>query len=227
MLRIGIDIGGTFTDFALWRRGAGNDATITSFKIASSPPNFAEAVREGLEELLTNMTLEPDEPVFVMHGTTVSTNAVIERSGPRLAMLTTRGFKDLLELQRLRLKEPANIFNTQSKSLVPRELVFEIDERLLSDGSEKQPIDLDQVVDARGCPVRTQFCRIIQSQDRPLRVCAVGPFSTGTNPASEASEAAQGAPQAKAECPRPIYQPAGIKPKVEITAHPAGEALPQ
>jgi len=148
MLRIGIDIGGTFTDFAVWRRGAGDDTTITSFKVSSSPPNFAEAVREGLEELLADVTLEPDEPVFVMHGTTVSTNAVIERSGPRLAMLTTKGFKDLLELQRLRLKVPTNYFSVRTPSLVPRELVFEIDERLLSDGSERQPIDLDQVVAA-------------------------------------------------------------------------------
>jgi N-methylhydantoinase A len=148
MLRIGIDIGGTFTDFAVWRRDAGHEAAIKSFKVSSSPPNFAEAVREGLEELLAGVTLEPGEPVFVMHGTTVSTNAVIERSGPRLAMLTTKGFKDLLELQRLRLKVPTNIFNTRTKSLVPRELIYEIDERLLSDGSERQPIDLDQVVAA-------------------------------------------------------------------------------
>ncbi len=148
MLRIGIDIGGTFTDFAVWRRGAGNDTAIKSFKVSSSPPNFAEAVREGLEELLADVTLEPDEPVFVMHGTTVSTNSVIERSGPRLAMLTTKGFKDLLELQRLRLKVPTNLFSIRTSSLVPRELVFEIDERLLSDGSERQLIDLDQVVAA-------------------------------------------------------------------------------
>ncbi|MDP6787886.1 MAG: hydantoinase/oxoprolinase family protein [Rhodospirillales bacterium] len=148
MLRIGIDIGGTFTDFAVWRRGAGADTAIKSFKVPSSPPHFAEAVREGLEVLLADVTVEPDEPVFVMHGTTVSTNSVIERSGPRLAMLTTKGFKDLLELQRLRLKVPTNLFSTRTKSLVPRELIFEIDERLLSDGSERQPIDLDQAVTA-------------------------------------------------------------------------------
>ena len=137
MLRIGIDIGGTFTDFAVWRRGAGDDTTIKSFKVSSSPPNFAEAhhpvyVREGLEELLADVILEADEPVFVMHGTTVSTNSVIERSGPRLAMLTTKGFKDLLELQRLRLKVPTNLFSIRTKSLVPRDRVFEIDRRTAS-----------------------------------------------------------------------------------------------
>ena len=80
-------------------------------------------MRVGLEELLADVTLEPDEPAFVMHGTTVSTNSVIERSGPRLAMLTTKGFKDLLELQRLRLKVPTNYFSVRTQSLVPRELV--------------------------------------------------------------------------------------------------------
>jgi N-methylhydantoinase A len=148
MLRIGIDIGGTFTDFAIWRGGAEGYTAIGSFKVPSSPPNFAAAVRDGLDVLLADLELAPGEPLIVVHGTTVSTNTVIERSGPPLAFLTTKGFRDLLGLQRLRLDKPVDMFNRRAEPLIPRELVFEIDERILANGSIERPIDKAQVLAA-------------------------------------------------------------------------------
>lgn len=147
MLRVGIDIGGTFTDFTAWAaKDGGEDINIT-FKVLSTPPNFAEGFKNGFRQLLERVG-EVDE-VFVVHGTTVSTNTVIERSAAPVALFTTAGFKDVLNLQRLRLKQPTDIFNQRPASLVPRHLVFEIEERLWADGSvriEAQEADILRAV---------------------------------------------------------------------------------
>lgn len=133
MLRVGIDIGGTFTDFTAWQAtGDGREVNI-AFKVPSTPPDFAEGFKNGFRHLLEKVG-EVDD-VFVVHGTTVSTNTVIERSAAPVALFTTAGFKDVLNLQRLRLKQPTDIFNQRPAALVPRHLVFEIDERLWADGS--------------------------------------------------------------------------------------------
>jgi N-methylhydantoinase A len=135
MLRIGIDIGGTFTDFALWD---GNDAGYTSveiFKVPSTPPRFAEGVKQGLAQLLSSGRIRGDEAAIIVHGTTVSTNAVIERSGPTLGLLVTAGFRDILSIARLRFDRPVDLFNTRPTPLIPRRLVFEVHERLRGDGS--------------------------------------------------------------------------------------------
>ena len=146
MIRIGIDIGGTFTDFVAWREGV--KGALLTFKQPSTPPDFAQSVKTGLDRLFSEIVPEPNEPVIVIHGTTVSTNMVIERAGSKVGFLTTKGFKDVLNLQRLRLKEPTGIFNTRPKALVPRKHVIEIDERMLADGSVEQPLQKDEVVAA-------------------------------------------------------------------------------
>jgi N-methylhydantoinase A len=145
MLRIGIDIGGTFTDFAAWRLAPDGQSMVSSLKVPSTPPDYAEGFRIGFEEMLARLPPDPGELVLVMHGTTVSTNQVIERSGPAIGLLVTKGFRDLLELQRLRLRNPMDMFETRIKPLIPRQHVFEIEERLQSDGSARIPIDLDSV----------------------------------------------------------------------------------
>ena len=109
MFRIGVDIGGTFTDFAVWRREADGYVEIESYKVPSSRPNFAEAVIDGISMLAENLGIGADDPVLVVHGTTVSTNAVIERSEPPIALLTTAGYRDLLSLARLRLDKPIDL----------------------------------------------------------------------------------------------------------------------
>ncbi len=145
MLRIGVDIGGTFTDLAIWRSGAGGYAAVEAMKVPSTPPRFAEGVQRGLLALLDAGRIAPHEPMLVVHGTTVSTNAVIERSGPPLALLTTAGFRDILGAARLRVDRPVDLFATRAAPLIPRRMVYEIDERLLADGSVDRPIRADQV----------------------------------------------------------------------------------
>ena len=89
MIRIGVDIGGTFTDFCGWREGSGTE--VISLKVPSTPPAFEEGFRQGFELLLERLGPQDGEPAVVMHGTTVSTNAVIERKGPKVAFFVTKG----------------------------------------------------------------------------------------------------------------------------------------
>ena len=148
MIRIGIDIGGTFTDFAVWTGTAEGYTAIRSFKTPSSPPHFAEAVKSGLTLLMQEHDFGHGEDVVIVHGTTVGTNAVIERTGPPIALLTTAGFRDLLDLQRLRLEDPLNLFTERPRSLIPRERVYPIEERLAAGGSVLVALDTVQAVAA-------------------------------------------------------------------------------
>lgn len=139
MLRIGVDIGGTFTDFCGWREEAIHE--IISLKVPSTPPAFEQGFRQGFETLLERLAPQPGEAALVMHGTTVSTNAVIERKGPKIAFFVTRGYRDLLELQRMGVRNPLNIFETRTRPLIDRAMVFEVEERLLRGGAVRTPID--------------------------------------------------------------------------------------
>lgn len=146
MVRIGVDIGGTFTDFVGWR--SEKSAAVTRLKVPSTPHNFAKGFQDGFEPLLKALNVSADDEVIVMHGTTVSTNTVIERSAGPVALFATEGFRDILELQRLRLKNPIDLFSGRVVPLVPRDLVFEIPERLGADGTVLRPVDAEAVCKA-------------------------------------------------------------------------------
>ena len=143
--RIGIDIGGTFTDFAIWRGGADGYTALGTHKVSSTPPDYARGVIEGLEFLIQTYGLDDSVSLIVVHGTTVGTNAVIERTGSKIALLTTSGFRDILSIGRLRLDKSVDLFNQRVVPLIPRECVFEINERILADGRVDTPIDLNAV----------------------------------------------------------------------------------
>jgi len=148
MLRIGIDIGGTFTDFAVWDGNPGGYTSVAAFKVPSTPPAFAEGVKAGLRQLLDSGAVRADDPMLIVHGTTVSTNAVIERSGPPLALLVTAGFRDILSIARLRFDRPVDLFSSRPPPLIPRRMVFEVEERLLADGSIDTPLQAEDAVGA-------------------------------------------------------------------------------
>jgi N-methylhydantoinase A len=145
MIRIGVDVGGTFTDFAAWRD---DPDTLTTYKVSSTPPEFIDGFRAGFEEILARLPPRPGESVVVMHGTTVSTNTVIERSGAPLALLVTRGFRDILDIQRFRLVDPIRLDAGRTEPLIPRDMVLEIDERIEPGHLVHTPIDAAQVAAA-------------------------------------------------------------------------------
>src|SRR5215470_6809923 len=143
--RLGIDIGGTFTDFALFdtERGA-----LIGLKVPSTPHDFAEAVGVGLQRLADEHGIAPGEVGTVVHGTTIAVNTLIQRTGARLGLLVTEGFRDVLELQRLRLPNPFDLDGARPLPLIPRQRVAEVRERLRADGRVDTPLDEGSVRDA-------------------------------------------------------------------------------
>jgi len=135
MIRIGIDTGGTFTDFVFL-----GPSGIWIHKVLSTPHDPAQAIVRGLEEGGVG-----GEKFEVIHGSTVATNALLERKGVKIGFLTTAGFEDLLEIGRQTRRELYNIMVEERKTLIPRRLCFGVRERTLADGSVETPVDAGQV----------------------------------------------------------------------------------
>lgn len=133
--RIGVDVGGTFTDVILHEA----DGRARVHKILSTPPNYDRAVVDSVAGLTTNG--QAVTVAEVVHGTTVATNAVIERLGAETALVTTRHFRDVLELRRLRIPHMYDLFWRKPPPLVERRLRFEVSERMAADGTVVQPLD--------------------------------------------------------------------------------------
>jgi N-methylhydantoinase A len=133
--RIGVDVGGTFTDVILQHA----DGSATIRKLLSTPPNYDAAVVEAVAGLVNGSHVEG-----VVHGTTVATNAVLERRGALTALVTTAGFRDVLELRRLRIPRMYEPFWRKPEPLVPRRLRLEVAERMGADGTVIRPLDADE-----------------------------------------------------------------------------------
>lgn len=127
-LRVGIDIGGTFTDFVVWEA---DSKRLTSFKLLSTPAHPDIAVLEGLEQI-TGEFQRWD--IAIVHGSTVATNGLLERKGARTALLTTTGFGDVLQIGRQNRPALYDLFADPAPPLIPCELRFEVDERIDKDG---------------------------------------------------------------------------------------------
>jgi N-methylhydantoinase A len=141
--RLGIDIGGTFTDFSLLDETTG---ALSGFKWPTVPADPARGVVDGLTALLRERSLDAGAIAYLAHGTTIGINTVIQRSGAALGLLLTRGFGDVLEIQRLRLASPVNFTATRPAPLVPRHRVGEVTERILADGVVDTALDREELV---------------------------------------------------------------------------------
>ena len=134
--RAGVDVGGTFTDVVL-RHG---DGRARVRKVLSTPPRYERAVVEAIGELAAGAAPLAE----IVHGTTVATNAVLERRGSVTALVTTAGFRDVLELRRLRLPHMYDLFWRKPAPLVARRLRFELAERVTADGTVLRPLDEEE-----------------------------------------------------------------------------------
>ena len=122
-LRIGIDIGGTFTDLV----AIAADGRVLTHKTASTPDDYGEGIIEGLHALLAAEGAGVSE---VLHGTTIGSNTVLEGKGARTALITTRGFRDILEIRDLRMPVLYDLHWTKPRALVERRLRLEVIEKL-------------------------------------------------------------------------------------------------
>jgi N-methylhydantoinase A len=138
MYRIGVDVGGTFTDFTLLDD---RDGSISFFKVPSTPRDPSEAIENGLRRMIADAAIAPAEVSYLGHGTTVATNIVIERRGARTGLLTTRGFRDVLELGRQSRPSIYDYRVEKPPPLVPRDRRFEVTGRIGPDGSVLVPLD--------------------------------------------------------------------------------------
>ncbi len=138
---LGVDIGGTFTDFALMNTASGE---VHAAKVLTNYKDLTRAVLDGVRQLAAGIPGSPAAIERVIHGTTLATNALIQRKGGRTALLVTRGFRDVLELGRESRFDIYDINIELPAALVPRKLVFEIDERIDHTGKVAVPLDLEQ-----------------------------------------------------------------------------------
>jgi len=167
-LRLGGDIGGTFTDFVLLDDATG---TVHTHKCLTTPGDPSDAVEEGVRGLAQAVPGFVERCGEVIHGTTLVINAILERKGARTGLLTTRGFRDVLELGREIRYAPYDIFAEFPIPLVPRHLRVEVDERVRADGTVLRPLDEDGARAAvralRDAGVRSIAVCLINSYENP------------------------------------------------------------
>ena len=132
--RLAVDIGGTFTDVVLLD---GSDGSIRATKVPTTGGDLAQGVLQGVASLADGLQ---GADQFI-HGTTVGLNALLERKGARVALFTTKGFRDVYEIGRCNRPEMYNLFYQRPQRLIPRQDIFEIDERVLADGTVLKEID--------------------------------------------------------------------------------------
>ncbi len=145
--RLGCDIGGTFTDFVLVNDKTGEFYTN---KCLTTPSDPSDAVERGIRELNETKPGFMDTVEEVIHGTTLVINAIIERKGAQTGLITTKGFRDVLELGREIRYDAYDIFSEYPEPIVPRTLRMEIDERLNADGRILKDVDEKEVLDILG-----------------------------------------------------------------------------
>ncbi|MDP6344241.1 MAG: hydantoinase/oxoprolinase family protein, partial [Alphaproteobacteria bacterium] len=135
--RIGVDIGGTFTDVVFL---AENGLTLTA-KLPSTPDDYSRGIADGVAAIFRDHGLKGEQVSEVLHGTTIATNAILEKKGVRTALITTDGFADVLEIRRLRMPLLYDLAWRKPATLVDRAHRFEVPERIDHQGAIERPLD--------------------------------------------------------------------------------------
>ena len=135
--RVGVDVGGTFTDVVL----LGDDGRMVARKVSSTPEDYSRGIAGGVAAALADCGATPGDVTSVVHATTVATNTILEQKGARTGLIATRGFRDVLEMRRLRIPVMYDLQYEKPPPLVPRRLRREVDERLGPDGSVRRELD--------------------------------------------------------------------------------------
>ncbi len=179
--RLGVDIGGTFTDIVL----LASDGRCVTRKVLSTPDDYARGIIQGLGELLSVPASKDAASPYtatgceeVVHGTTVATNAIVEKKGAKTGLLTTRGFRDVLELRRLRVPSLYDLRFRPPAPMVERRLRLEVNERMGADGESLVPLDEQSILDAidrfRAEDVQSVAVTLLHSYCNPNHETRVG-----------------------------------------------------
>jgi len=168
--RAGVDIGGTFTDIVL----LGSDGTVHTKKVSSSVDNYAQAIVDGLIEVLAESGLAKRAIEEIRHGTTVASNAILEHKGARVGLITTKGFRDSLEVRTLRMPRLYDIAWEKPPPLVERYLRRVVDERIDARGNVERALDPKDA--------EAQVEALLRERVDAIAVCLLNSF---TNPVHE------------------------------------------
>src|SRR3954467_2769825 len=163
--RVGVDIGGTFTDIVL----LGSDGSVHVKKISSSVGNYAQAIVDGLTQVFRETGLSGGAIEEIRHGTTVASNAILEHKGARVGLITTKGFRDVLEIRTLRMPKLYDLAWTKPAPLVERYLRKVVDERVNHRGEAERALDAtdaERAVDA-----------LLAEKVEALAVCLLNSFA--------------------------------------------------
>ena len=182
--RLGCDIGGTFTDFVLVDDRAGE---FRVFKCLTTPSDPSDAVEQGIRALFEQKPGKKPQIDEIIHGTTLVINAIIERKGAKTGLLTTRGFRDVLELGRELRYDAYDIFSEYPQPIVPRRLRLEVDERVTSDGDVIQALDAAQV--------RRSLSELTEQGIESLAVCLINSYRNPVHEREIKAVVAQQAPE--------------------------------
>jgi len=144
-LRVGVDVGGTFTDVVL---AGAEDEVFHHVKAPSTPSNPDEGAIAGVQKLLDRTDVDLDRIDALVHGTTVATNAVIERTGATAGLIVTAGTRDVLEIRRQNRPHLYDFREQKEPSIIPRQRIHEVGGRVLSDGTVREPLAEDEVREA-------------------------------------------------------------------------------
>ena len=158
--RLGVDVGGTFTDLSLLDEASGRQHTL---KVSSTPDDPSRAIIAGITTLLERHDIRGEDVSYLCHGTTVATNAILQHAGARVGMVTTAGFRDLLEIARQKRPSVYDLFADKPLVLVPRHLRREIDERVAYDGTVVKRLNRKAV--------RAQLRELLSSGVDALAIC--------------------------------------------------------
>ena len=142
-MHLGIDVGGTFTDFVLLDESTHE---LMVWKTLTSSPDPSTGVAEGLAQITQTDDTLLKQVSYIVHGTTLGANTVIERTGAKTALITTQGFRDILEMQRQRRPKLYDLFQDKPEPIIPRHHVFEVTERVRYDGEVISHLSKDDVV---------------------------------------------------------------------------------
>jgi N-methylhydantoinase A len=142
--RVAVDVGGTFTDIVVMTP----DGIMHESKVSTTPDDPSRAVVDGLASLLAELNVPPASVAEILHGTTVGSNTILQRTGARTGLITTSGFRDVLEIGRIRMPDMFDLTWDKPKPLVPRRHRLEVRERIAADGAVIEPLSEADVVAA-------------------------------------------------------------------------------
>ena len=170
-VRIGVDVGGTFTDIVCFDEQEGDFRLL---KVPSTPDRPSTAVVEGTRRVLSQFEVPAESVGFFIHGTTVATNTILERKGAEVALLVTAGFRDVPYIMRQDRPRLYDYFQQRPQPLIPRERRFEVPERMLYTGQVSRPLQEE--------PTRQLLRRLKELEIRDIAVCLLHSY---VNPSHE------------------------------------------